>query len=84
MSKKYTMPDFIAHLHGQCDNCGDEDVDLFCVPGYMNLCQYCLENEADICDECGQIWLSDAVEFTETEDGRMVCEYCMEEADEDE
>ena len=82
MSSKYSIPDFVAHMNGKCDLCGEENADLYCIDGYMNLCRHCFENEVDICDECGQIWVSNEVEFTETDDGRMICEYCMEELEE--
>ena len=78
---KYTLPDFVAHTHGQCEICFTDDVDLFVIPDYLLVCKYCLENNVDICSECGKIWASDAVEFTFTDDGRMICEYCMEELD---
>lgn len=74
----FAMPKFIAQMNGKCEICGDADVDLYCIPDYMNVCKSCLENEMDICDECGQIYVTGSVEFTETDDGQMICEWCME------
>ena len=42
------------------------------------MCQYCLENEVDVCDGCGSIWVTDAIEWAYIDDGRMLCEECSE------
>ena len=74
-----TTPDeFIVQDHGTCENCGEEDVDLCCVPGYMWLCEDCFAN-MDTCDICGEKYVEGALEFVELEDGRYVCPYCAEE-----
>ncbi len=80
-----TTPDeFIVQDHGTCENCGEEDVDLCCVPGYMWLCEDCFAN-MDTCDICGEKYVEGALEFVELEDGRYVCPYCAEalESEED-
>lgn len=42
------------------------------------VCQYCLENEVDVCDGCVSIWVTDAIEWAYIDDGRMLCEECSE------
>ncbi len=76
---EYSIPEFEAQDHGTCELCCEEDVDLYIIPGYLSVCQSCLENEVDVCDGCGSIWVSDAIEWTYTDDGRMLCENCAEE-----
>lgn len=71
-------PSFVVQGHGECEYCGSKDVDLYCIQDYMWLCQDCLENEVTLCEECGELWISDAVEFYEAKDGRLVCEYCAD------
>ena len=42
------------------------------------MCQYCLENEVDVCDGCVSICVTDAIEWAYIDDGRMLCEECSE------
>ena len=72
--------EFIVHDHGTCENCGSEDVDICCIPGYMWLCEDCY-NDLDWCDICGEPYVDGAVEFVELDDGRRACPYCAEQYD---
>lgn len=80
---KYTFPDFVAHMHGECEYCHEEDVDLFQIPDYLAVCEDCLNNNMEMCDVCGEIYGVDSIEWTYTDDQR-ICEYCMENLAEEE
>jgi hypothetical protein len=80
MFTKY--PDFEVHGIGECENCHKEDVEICIIPDYMNLCKSCFEDETTLCSVCGQLWISDAIDFYEDEDGNPICEYCYEDTDE--
>lgn len=71
---------FRADDHGTCERCSESDTDLCMIPGFGGVCRDCLE-EMEICDVCGEIYDSMSVEFTELDDGRYVCEWCMEDLD---
>lgn len=64
--------------NSKCEIFQEENVDLYLIPGYLCVCQYCLENEVDVCDGCGSIWVTDAIEWAYIDDGRMLCEECSE------
>lgn len=83
MSSEYEYPVFVEHMTGKCDLCGEENVGLCIIPGYMNLCRSCVENELTLCDECGEVYVDGSIEFTYTKDGRCICEYCMEDIEEE-
>lgn len=74
-------PTFSVDMKGTCEYCGAEDEELCVIPGYLSVCRFCFENEMTLCDVCGQLWAPDAVEFTDLPDGKIVCEYCLEEVD---
>lgn len=67
---------------GTCTMCGKKDCDLTIVDEVAHVCEECLGNEYFYCDECNEYWLCDAVESVELEDGRTVCEYCVEDIEE--
>ena len=83
MKERPEWPEFTVQEHGKCELCGEEDVDLCCIPDYMWVCQDCFDNDFTMCDVCGQLWVDGAIEFTYLDDGRCVCEYCMEDLDEE-
>lgn len=77
---------FSADEHGTCERCKAENVELVYVPGdsdAMHLCRACYE-ETEICDECGIIYPTDEVEFTYTDDGRTICEWCAQDIGDEE
>lgn len=67
---------------GTCTMCGKKDCNLTIVDEAAHVCEECLGNEYIFCDECHEYWLCDAVEYSELEDGRTVCEYCAEDIEE--
>ena len=75
--------EFEAQDHGTCENCGETDVDLCCVPGYMWLCEDCF-NAMDVCDICGEHYVEGALEFILLDDGRYICPDCAEELGDEE
>lgn len=83
MSFEHKFPEFKAQIHGDCIRCSEKDVDLFVIPDLGGVCKDCLENDMDVCDVCGIIYDCMETEFTELDDGRTVCEWCLEEVGEE-
>lgn len=67
-----------------CTDCGKADCHLTIIDEVTAVCDQCLDSRFIQCDECGEYWDDFAVEFTYTEDDRCICEYCMENYEEDE
>lgn len=63
--------------HGICTECGKE-AELTFVTDEDRLCDECLDSSFTQCEECGEYY-SDYVEFFVLKDGRLICEYCREE-----
>lgn len=77
-------PEFEVTGFGNCDNCFTEKVDL-CHHAGIGLCKYCWENEATICNICGEVYVSDSIDFHyDEENDILICEYCHEDMQEDE
>ena len=68
---------------GTCTDCGKENCSLIVIDEVDMLCEECLDSAYTKCDICGEYWPDDVVEFSLTDDDRLVCEYCMEDIDED-
>ena len=83
MKERPEWPEFTVWGHGKCEACGAEDVDLHCIPEDYLVCKDCFDNDFTMCDVCGELWRDDVMEFTYLDDGRCVCEYCMEDLDEE-
>ena len=64
---------------GCCTVCGNEDTKVKMVDEATWVCEECLERDYFYCDGCEQFWECDALEHEETEDGRMLCQYCLED-----
>ena len=62
---------------GTCTQCGKED-ELTFVTDEDRLCDECLDSSFTQCEECGEYY-PDHVEFFVLKDGRLICEYCREE-----
>ena len=66
---------------GACTGCGIETT-LIILDDEDRLCQECLDSSYTQCDICGEYW-PDHIEFTYTDD-QIICEYCMEDMNEEE
>lgn len=73
------MPHFTT-----CTDCGKTGCSLTVIDEVTAVCDQCLDARFIQCDECGEYWDDNAVEFTYLADDRCICEYCMENYDEDE
>lgn len=73
-SKEYT---------GTCTLCGEKNRKLLIVDEENHVCKECLEEEYFQCDECGEYWAYDYVEYFDLKDGRTICEHCREDFDDD-
>ena len=65
-----------------CTHCG-KDATLTVIDDEIQVCDECLDAFFTQCDECGEYWDDSYVEFFETEDGRLICEYCKEESEDE-
>lgn len=66
---------------GTCTQCGKEDVPLTFVNDEDHVCDACLDDWTQ-CDICGEYFMG--IDFVETDDGRLICEYCAEDLESDE
>ena len=63
---------------GTCTECGRRRM-VWLINEETKLCNECVDLLDYIkCDECGEFFPYDTVEFTDLPDGRTVCEYCLE------
>lgn len=69
--------------NGTCSMCGKEDCELTVIDDVDHVCEDCLEEKFIFCDECQEYWQCDAIEFFYLDDGRVLCEHCAEDIDED-
>ena len=69
---------------GTCTDCGKENCKLIVLDDVVRVCEECLETNYTQCDVCGEYWNDAYVEFTVTDDDRLVCEYCMEDMEDEE
>lgn len=74
----------VKTYEGTCTLCGAENTEVTIINDFEHVCQTCLDNDYFYCEECDDYWACDAVEEVELEDGRVVCEYCAEDMEEDE
>lgn len=68
---------------GTCTDCGKENCRLTVLDDVVMVCDECLNTDYTQCDICGEYWNDTYVEFTFTEDERIICAYCMEDLDDD-
>lgn len=68
---------------GTCTDCGKENCDLIVLDDVVRVCEECLESNYTQCDVCGEYWADGYVEFTVTDDDKLVCEYCMEDMEDE-
>lgn len=66
---------------GKCTMCGKE-TELTILDDVDRVCDECLDSNFTQCEECGEYY-SEYVEFFCLKDGRMICEYCREDFDDE-
>ena len=71
-------------MMGTCTMCGAENVKVTVVDDEERVCDECLCEEFFFCDVCEEYWLCEATSSYALKNGGTVCEYCVEELDEDE
>ena len=71
-------PEFIPWGEGTCSCCGEENVEVCALSDDYMVCEDCFFNELELCDECGELWDPNYVDFYD-DDGRHVCMHCAEE-----
>ena len=67
---------------GTCTDCGKENAALIILDNVDWICEECLDSVYTQCDICGEYWPDGVIEFTYTDD-KIICEYCMEDIDEE-
>lgn len=69
---------------GTCTECGEECM-VTLIDEVTSLCDDCIYDlDYIMCDNCEEFWQGDAVRFAKLNDGRMLCEHCLEELLDDE
>ncbi len=68
---------------GKCTMCGKESTVLTIIDDEERVCAECLEYAFTQCDVCKEYWNDADVEFFCLKDGRLICEHCAEDFDED-
>lgn len=71
---------YSKRTHGTCTCCGESDVDLIILNDDDHICTECLESDYQKCDECGEYWPIDMVDFIGE---KAVCSYCAEEMEDE-
>jgi len=65
-----------------CTRCGKETDDITVIDDETRVCSHCLEN-FDLCDVCGEYYDSDWVDIHHLDDGRTVCDNCIDSISEE-
>ena len=74
----------MRRTNGICTQCGKENCSLTIIDDVTSVCDECLDEFYTQCDECGEYWDDGYVEFFLLNDGRLICEHCREDHDDDE
>lgn len=69
---------------GDCTRCGASEVNVTIINDEDRVCDSCLEEAYLMCDECEEYYEEGSVEFYDEEDGRILCEFCHENLEDDE
>ena len=72
-------PEFIPWGEGTCSCCGEENVEVCALSDDYMVCEDCFYNELELCEECGELWDPNYVDFYEDDDGRHICMHCAED-----
>ena len=67
-----------------CTHCGKKNCNLTVIDDETSVCEECLDAFYTQCAECGEYWNDSYVEFFTTKDGRLICEHCREDFDDEE
>lgn len=68
---------------GKCTMCGKENTHITMVDEVTCVCDECLDYKFTQCDVCGEYWDDSYVDFFVLKDGRLVCEHCAEDFEEE-
>lgn len=68
---------------GTCTRCEAENCQLTIIDDMDRVCVECLDSFFTLCDDCGEYWEDDAIEFFVTTDDRLICEHCRENYDDE-
>lgn len=66
-----------------CTHCGNESSNLTVIDDVTRVCNGCLDAFFTQCEECGEYWDDSYVEFFALKDGRLICEHCREDFDDE-
>lgn len=69
---------------GSCTECGKENTPLMAMNDVDFLCEECVDELYFFCEECQEYYHCDYWESYATKDGRVICENCREDFDDDE
>ena len=67
----------------ECTYCGATNCALAILDDVTRVCYACLDAFFTKCDVCGEYWDDSYVEFFVLKDGRMICEHCREDFDDE-
>ena len=67
-----------------CTMCGAKNVKVTLIDEVDHVCDDCLDSEYFHCDICHEYWHCDIIESFELDNGRVACEHCYEDLEEDE
>lgn len=73
----------MSKLLNQCTHCGKE-ANLTIIDDETKVCEECLDAFYFQCEECGEYWNDCYVEQFWLKDGRIICEHCREDFDDEE
>ena len=68
---------------GTCTRCGKEDCRVTVIDDVDRVCDECLEAFYFQCEVCNEYWEDCYVEQFWLKDGRVICEHCREDFDDD-
>ena len=76
----HNYPEFIPEGIGKCENCPADNVEInISIMGFP-ICKHCCEDELTVCSVCGEIYISDSMDFLyDEETDSIICEYCQDE-----
>ena len=66
-----------------CTHCGKEGR-LTIIDEDTQVCDECLDAFFTQCEVCGEYWDDSYVEFFTLKDGRLICEHCREDFEDEE
>ena len=66
-----------------CTHCGAANCTLNILDDVTMVCNGCLDAFFTQCEECGEYWDDSYVEFFALKDGRLICEHCREDFDDE-